>query len=91
VDERLCTACLTCVRICPFGVPVIRAHATGVGSILGAAHIEAAVCQGCGICAAECPAQAIQLRHYTDIQMSAKVDALVRLDEISTLHTSEGV
>jgi heterodisulfide reductase subunit A-like polyferredoxin len=89
VDPSRCTGCLTCVRICPFGVPVIRPNLTGVGNIMGAAYIEAAVCQGCGSCAAECPAQAIQLMHYTDIQMRAKVGALlnptagfVPLDEI---------
>jgi heterodisulfide reductase subunit A len=77
VDELLCTGCLTCVRVCPFGVPQIKANLTGVGSILGAAYIEGAICQGCGICAAECPAHAIQLEHYTDAQMSAKLTALV--------------
>jgi heterodisulfide reductase subunit A-like polyferredoxin len=77
VDQSRCTGCLTCVRICPFGVPVIRPNLTGVGSIMGAAYIEAAVCQGCGSCAAECPAQAIQLMHYTDTQMRAKVGALL--------------
>jgi ferredoxin len=35
------------------------------------------VCQGCGLCAAECPARAIQLMHYTDAQMAAEVRALV--------------
>jgi heterodisulfide reductase subunit A len=77
VDEIACTGCLTCVRICPFGVPIIKPTVAGVGDILGAAYIEAAVCQGCGICAAECPAQAIQLMHYTSLQMRAKVQALV--------------
>ena len=77
VDETLCTGCLTCVRVCPFGVPQIQANLTGVGNIMGAAYIEAAVCQGCGSCAAECPAHAIQLMHYTDAQLSAKVHALV--------------
>ena len=78
VDESKCTGCLTCVRICPFGVPKIKANLTGVGNIVGAAHIEAAVCQGCGSCVAECPAQAIQLLHYTDAQMVAEVSALVQ-------------
>ncbi|HSD84547.1 MAG TPA: FAD-dependent oxidoreductase, partial [Anaerolineae bacterium] len=77
VDDAKCTGCLTCVRICPFGVPKIKANLTGVGHIVGAAYIEAAVCQGCGSCVAECPAQAIQLMHYTDAQMSAKVHALL--------------
>jgi heterodisulfide reductase subunit A len=77
VDEQMCTGCLTCVRICPFNVPQIKANLTGIGNILGAAHIEAAICQGCGTCVAECPARAIQLMHYTDEQMKAKVDALL--------------
>jgi heterodisulfide reductase subunit A-like polyferredoxin len=78
VDDSKCTGCLTCVRICPFGVPKIKANLTGVGNIMGAAYIEAAVCQGCGSCVAECPAQAIQLMHYTDAQMVAKVQALLK-------------
>jgi heterodisulfide reductase subunit A-like polyferredoxin len=76
VDAAKCTGCLTCVRLCPFGVPKIKADLTGVGGVIGAAYIETAVCQGCGSCVAECPAQAIQLMHYTDTQLTAKVDAL---------------
>lgn len=77
VDAANCTGCLTCVRICPFGVPVIKPDLTGAGHIMGAAYIETAVCQGCGICVSECPARVIQLMHYTDAQMMAKVAALV--------------
>jgi heterodisulfide reductase subunit A-like polyferredoxin len=78
VDSQMCTGCLTCVRICPFNVPQIQANLTGVGNILGAAFIEPAVCQGCGTCASECPARAIQLMHYTDAQMIAKINALMK-------------
>jgi heterodisulfide reductase subunit A-like polyferredoxin len=77
VDETRCTGCLTCVRICPFNVPVMKPNLAGVGDIMGSAYIEAAVCQGCGTCVAECPARAIQLMHYTDAQMRATVSALV--------------
>ena len=76
VDETRCTGCLTCLRICPFNVPRIKPDRSGVGGLLGAAYIEAAVCQGCGSCAAECPAQAIQLMNFTSAQMAAKVSAL---------------
>ena len=76
VDADKCVGCLTCVRICPYDVPKIQANLTGVGSIMGAAYIEPAVCQGCGSCVAECPAKAIELMHYTDVQMLSKVDAL---------------
>jgi heterodisulfide reductase subunit A-like polyferredoxin len=86
VDENRCTGCLTCVRICPFHVPRIQANLTGVGDILGAAYIEPSVCQGCGQCAAECPARAIQLMHYTDAQMEAKVKALVvKLEDLAEI------
>lgn len=78
IEASKCTGCLTCVRICPFGVPAVRPDRIGVGNIQGAAFIEPSVCQGCGSCVAECPAQAIELMHYTDAQMIAKVRALVQ-------------
>jgi heterodisulfide reductase subunit A-like polyferredoxin len=92
VDATRCTGCLTCVRICPFGVPIMEPNLTGVGNITGAAYIEPAVCQGCGSCAAECPAQAIQLAHYTNEQMAAKVQALInRRPEIIPLKDVKSV
>lgn len=68
VDADGCAACLTCVRTCPYDVPKINED--------GVAEIEAAMCHGCGICAAECPAKAIQLMHYKDAQVIAKAKAL---------------
>ncbi len=76
VEAEKCVGCLTCVRICPYRVPKIRADLTGVGRIVGAAYIEPAQCHGCGICVGECPAKAIQLLHYRDAQMQAKIAAL---------------
>jgi heterodisulfide reductase subunit A len=75
IDPNKCTACLTCVRTCPFGIPQIRRDLTGVGGIIGAAWIDPARCQGCGTCTAECPATAIQLKHYTDAQITIGVGA----------------
>ncbi len=69
VDQDKCAACLTCVRICPYEVPVIDFEAKK-------AKIEAAACQGCGVCVSECPVKAITLHHYTDAQMLAKEEAL---------------
>jgi len=77
VEQEYCTGCLTCVRVCPFEVPVIQADVLGVGNVFGAAYIEPAICQGCGICVAECPAKAIDLMHYTENQLRSKVTALV--------------
>jgi heterodisulfide reductase subunit A-like polyferredoxin len=79
VKAEACVGCLTCVRLCPFGVPQVKLDLAGVGGIAGAAYIEPAQCQGCGICVAECPARAIQLMHYRDTQMAAKVEALFKM------------
>jgi len=76
VDQAQCVGCLTCVRICPYDVPQIRAELIGVGDIEGVAYIEPAQCHGCGICVGECPAKAIQLLHYREEQMEAKIAAI---------------
>ena len=68
VEAEKCAACLTCVRVCPYNVPRI-----GAGMV---AEIEPVQCHGCGTCVGECPAKAIQLQHYTDEQMLAKIIAL---------------
>ena len=68
VDEDRCVACLTCVRSCPFNVPKINEE--------GVAYIEAAACQGCGICASLCPRKAITVQHYKDEQVTAKTAVL---------------
>jgi heterodisulfide reductase subunit A len=64
------------VRVCAYGAPRIDLELTGVGDIPGAANIESALCQGCGICVATCPAGAIDMLHSTNEQMMANIDAL---------------
>ncbi len=73
VDGEKCAACLTCVRVCPYEVPVINPK--------GEAEIEVARCQGCGACAAECPSKAIELQHYEDVQVLAKCESA--LEEVA--------
>ena len=74
VDPDKCVGCLTCMRTCPFEIPLIVSEEgrPGVGGLGGAAFIDPALCQGCGTCTGECPANAIQLIHYTDEQMMLK-------------------
>ncbi|HEY9073152.1 MAG TPA: 4Fe-4S binding protein, partial [Desulfobaccales bacterium] len=69
VDPDKCAVCLTCVRVCPFNVPVID-------YTIDAAYIDPAKCQGCGICPSECPAKAITLKNFTDAQVIAQETAL---------------
>jgi formate dehydrogenase beta subunit len=67
VDTGKCAACLTCVRVCPYDVPVIKD---------GAAVIDPTECQACGLCASECPAKAITLKLYGEEQLFGEIDAL---------------
>jgi heterodisulfide reductase subunit A len=70
IDPELCNACGRCVRVCPF-------HAITGGDAkkkIKATVIEA-MCQGCGTCAPECNFNAITIRHFTDQQMIAQIDA----------------
>jgi heterodisulfide reductase subunit A-like polyferredoxin len=69
VEGERCAACLTCVRVCPYEVPVINAK--------GEAEIDVSKCKGCGSCVAECPARAIDLMHFSEAQLEAKCQALV--------------
>jgi len=69
VDTDKCAACLCCVRACPYNVPIISEEE-------GAAYINPAECRGCGVCASECPAKAIQLQHFTNNQIGSMLDIL---------------
>ncbi len=59
VSESNCAGCLTCVRICPFGVAQVDRTAA----------MPAEKCQTCGLCAAECPAAGISLARFATNKM----------------------
>ncbi len=65
LDIGKCTFCLTCYRCCPHGAIDWSSDNKPVFS--------AVACQGCGICASECPMDAIQIGDYNDDAMIAQV------------------
>ncbi|MCL6610706.1 MAG: FAD-dependent oxidoreductase [Peptococcaceae bacterium] len=69
VDPKKCAACLTCVRLCPYGAPKIKDYAAGIETVL---------CQGCGTCAGECPNKAITLQGYNDKMYMSMVKGLCK-------------
>ncbi len=62
--EELCANCLTCLRICPYDVPVIDEE--------GQVNVRNEMCQACGLCVGICPAYAIKFRSsYIDDAVAA--------------------
>ncbi len=71
VDTDKCTACGICYQACPF-----KAITVDKKNKIPAEVIEAA-CSGCGTCGAECPFGAITMKHFTDRQIFAEIDAIL--------------
>jgi coenzyme F420-reducing hydrogenase delta subunit/glycine cleavage system H lipoate-binding protein/NAD-dependent dihydropyrimidine dehydrogenase PreA subunit/formylmethanofuran dehydrogenase subunit D len=65
VDRGKCVLCLTCLRLCPHGAITWDNRAI----------INELACQGCGICASQCPNEAIQVQNCTDAQMTCLLEA----------------
>ena len=66
VDSDKCVLCLTCLRVCPHGAISIDDDSKKIA-------VSALTCRRCGICAAHCPAKAIELPGYTDNEMDTEV------------------
>ena len=69
VDEELCSACKTCLSLCPY-TAIEFAEEDGV------ARVNEALCKGCGTCVASCPAGALTARHFTSEQILAQIESL---------------
>ncbi len=67
VEEGKCSACLTCVRICPYGAPRMNDSMK--------AEIRFELCQGCGMCVTACPSKAIDMHCYSDQQLATEAHA----------------
>lgn len=52
IDPGLCVRCLTCYRLCPYGAITLDTRPL----------VASDACEGCGICAAECPEKAIDIQ-----------------------------
>ena len=69
IDE-LCANCLTCVRVCPYDVPVLNED--------GTVSIRSEQCQACGLCLSICPAYAIQFRAPLVEEAAAGIEPAVK-------------
>ncbi len=67
VIDRKCVRCLTCVRCCPFEVPIMENQAV----------FPAETCIACGLCASQCPAYAINIQRLEPGEMRRQVAAIL--------------
>lgn len=70
VDKDKCAYCLTCLRVCPYGAMVKNVEDR-------VAQVITTACQGCGVCASECPAEAITLRNLSQESVLAGMHKLL--------------
>ena len=72
VDLEHCSRCARCWKECPYQAPSRRSSKKP--------HILEALCKGCGLCAADCPKECIQIVHYGDDQIAAQIEAALEED-----------
>jgi len=69
-----CIGCGKCVKACPYGAwEMVEVEVDG--KTKKRSKITTILCKGCGTCAAECPVSAIEMKHFTDAQIQAQIDA----------------
>lgn len=78
INQEKCAVCLNCVRICPFSAPNIKDGKEVCISIES--------CQGCGICASECPRLAISIKYnnYALLDRELKNIAKIKSKEVNS-------
>ena len=70
VNESACVACGGCISACTYDA--IDFYETARGK---KARVNPVLCKGDGLCNAKCPTGAIFLKHYTDEEIFAQIDA----------------
>ena len=61
VEQKNCVSCWKCIEVCPFSAPEKQEQRDGTSK----SHVIETVCQGCGVCVANCPVNCISLKGFT--------------------------
>jgi heterodisulfide reductase subunit A len=70
VEEKKCMGCGACISACTYGAIELRETRQGKKAV-----VNPVLCKGDGLCNAKCPTAAIQLKHFTDEEILAEIDA----------------
>jgi heterodisulfide reductase subunit A len=68
-----CKLCGLCTQVCPYNAITVDKEQKLV-------EVIEAACAGCGTCGAECQFDALHMRHFTNDQIIAQIDALTEED-----------
>jgi heterodisulfide reductase subunit A len=71
INEEQCGGCRICNDLCPY-------TAIDYDGEKKVSIINDALCKACGTCVAACPAGAIEGRHFTDEQIYAQIEGMLR-------------
>jgi len=71
VNPELCRGCGRCEEVCEFNAVHVEEVAPNVFN----AKVNEISCKGCGTCSVTCPTGAITMRHFTEKQIQAMVEA----------------
>jgi heterodisulfide reductase subunit A len=82
VTEDLCRGCGKCKEACEYSAITLEEKIFEVEPFLRApilvAKINEVLCKGCGSCALACPTGAVTMKHFTDKQILAEIEAAYR-------------
>ncbi|GAB4305381.1 MAG: hypothetical protein Kow0069_01060 [Promethearchaeota archaeon] len=71
VKRELCIGCQLCQKACSYGAVGVELDAAS-GDMFS--KVNPLLCKGCGTCAAACPANAIEMHHFSSIQLQMMVE-----------------
>lgn len=68
VDQELCMGCHRCEKICEFDAISVAENDIAI--------VNELKCKGCGACVTSCPARAIDLKYYRDVQFEQEIKGI---------------
>ncbi|MBA4372711.1 MAG: disulfide reductase [Thermodesulfovibrio sp.] len=71
VDPERCSGCRVCVAVCPY-------KAISFDDEKAVAMVNEVLCQGCGTCVAACPSASIKGNHFTNAEILAEIEEVLK-------------